>query len=388
MVPFTDALSSGSRYVRFFYDTKISGANMAVDNISITRMPQRITIKEGNNIIDNGSTYFMGNSSSVTFKVVNNDPGNTLNISGNTITGANATDFSISGMPATVASNDSSTFTLNFTPTGTGSEYATITITNNDPVENPYIVDIYAISGSSATEPGAQATNLSFSNVVSYDMDVSYTASASAEHYLVLRNAGSAVSNAPTDGTSYEAGEWIGNDRVVYVGDSLSFNTDFFVANTDYHYAVFAFNGQDGFENYMTTSPLTGNQPTPDGNIGSYYSGINSSSPSFISDLTSLINAHTQVWYSNYSYTLISYFESRDTTNGQKVVECVYSGYKYVYDEPFAWNGSAVGGDLTREHTFCTSWMQTYSNPNFSNMPEYSDLLILPVQMLFVQIIR
>jgi hypothetical protein len=370
----SDPLNSGSRYVRFFYDTKISGANMAVDNISITRMPQRITIKEGNNIIDNGNTYFMGNSSNVTFKVVNNDPVNTLNISGNTITGANASDFSITGMPATVASNDSSTFTLNFTPTGTGSEYATITITNNDPVENPYIINLYAISGNYATEPTAQATNLSFNNVVSYDMDVSYTASGSAEHYLVLRNAGAAVSAIPTDGTSYEAGEWIGNDRVVYVGDSASFNTDYFVANTDYHYAVFAFNGQGGFENYLATSPLTGNQLTPDGNIGSYYSGINSSSSSFISDLTNLINPHTQVWSSNYSYTLISYFESRDTTNGQKVVECAYSGYKYVYDEPFAWNGSAVGGDLTREHTFCSSWMQTYSNPNFSNMPEYSDL--------------
>jgi Endonuclease I/Secretion system C-terminal sorting domain len=374
MVPFTDALQSGSRYVRFYYDNKISGANMAIDNISITRLPQRITIKEGNTIIDNGNTYFMGTTSPLTLKVVNNDPVNSLSISGNTVTGANASDFVVTSMPSTVASNDSSTFTVTFTPTASGSEFATITINNNDPIENPYIVNLYAISGTSASEPTAQATSLSFSNILSYDMDVNYTASASAEHYLVIRNAASAVTSTPTDGNAYEAGEWIGGQRIVYVGDSLNFNTDYFVANTNYYYAVYAFNGQGGFENYLTTSPLTGNQLTPDGDIGSYYSGINSTSASFLTDLTTLINAHTQIWYSNYSYTLVPSFESRDTTNGQKLVECVYSGHNYIYDEPFAWNGSGVGGDLSREHTFCASWMPTYTNSSFDNMPEYSDL--------------
>ncbi len=182
---------------------------MALDNILITRLPQRITIKEGNTIIDNGNTYFMGTTSPLTLKVVNNDPVNGLSISGNTVTGTNGGDFIVSGMPSTVASNDSSTFTVTFTPTASGSEFATITINNNDPIENPYIVNLYAISGTSATEPSAQATSLAFSNVLSYDMDVSYTASASAEHYIVLRSSGSAVTATPTDGNAYEAGEWI-----------------------------------------------------------------------------------------------------------------------------------------------------------------------------------
>ncbi len=389
LVPFTDALNNGSRYVRFYYDNKISGANMALDNILITRLPQRITIKEGNTIIDNGNTYFMGTTSPLTLKVVNNDPVNGLSISGNTVTGTNGGDFIVSGMPSTVASNDSSTFTVTFTPTGTGSEFATITINNNDPIENPYIVNLYAISGTSATEPSAQATSLAFSNVLSYDMDVSYTASASAEHYIVLRSSGSAVTATPTDGNAYEAGEWISGERIVYVGDSLNFNTDFFVANTNYHYAVYAFNGQGGFENYLTSSPLTGSQLTPDGDIGTYYSGINSTSASFLTDLTSLINSHTQIWYSNYNYNLIPYFESRDTTNGQKVVECVYSGHKYIYEEPFAWNGSGVGGDLSREHTFCASWMPTYTASGFDNMPEYSDLHnLFPVHFTSANAVR
>ncbi len=364
-----------SKYVRFYYTNKISGANVALDNISVTRLPQRIVIKEVNTIIPNGSTYSTGNNSSTVFKILNEDPANQLVISGHTITGSNASDFNITGMPAAVNSNDSTTFTLNFTPTGSGSEFCTITINNNSPSENPYIIDIYAISGNYATEPMAQPTVLNFSNITSYTFDASFTAaSPTSEKYIVLRKYGTAITDIPVDGTTYQKGEYINNSQVIYVGELTNFTPNNIIANSDYHFAIFSFNGPEAYENYLTTSPLTNYTTSLDAMIGPYYNGINTSSPTLIADLTALINPHFQIYYSYYVTKLINNFEERDTTNGQKVVTCVYTGHEYIYDEPFAWNGSAVGGDLSREHTFCSSWMPTYNDPNFTSEPEYSDL--------------
>lgn len=97
---------------------------------------------------------------------------------------------------------------------------------------------------------------------------------------------------------------------------------------------------------------------------GTYYTGIDTGSATFVTDLHDLIYPHTQISYDNYKTTIIPNYESRDTTGGQKVVTCVYSGENYVYTAPFAWT------TFSREHTFCHSWMPTH--PSESG-PEYSD---------------
>jgi hypothetical protein len=61
-------------------------------------------------------------------------------------------------------------------------------------------------------------------------------------------------------------------------------------------------------------------------------------------------------------------FEVRDTTNGQSFVECVYSGDRVVFDDPFDW--TATG--FSREHTFAHSWMPTWPADN-PEQPEYND---------------
>ncbi len=96
-----------------------------------------------------------------------------------------------------------------------------------------------------------------------------------------------------------------------------------------------------------------------------YYSTMNPNNPTFISELQSIIRSnYTRITYDQFDETNIANFASRDTTGGQRVVTCVYSGENYKYTPPFAW------GTYSREHTWCHSWMPSYSSKTGN---EYSD---------------
>lgn len=98
---------------------------------------------------------------------------------------------------------------------------------------------------------------------------------------------------------------------------------------------------------------------------GTYYDSINPSASTFVDDLKARIRSpYTKVTYDNYDETNVANFASRDTTGGQRVVTCVYSGQNYVYTPPFAW------GVFSREHTWCHSWMPSYPSESGD---EYSD---------------
>jgi len=91
--------------------------------------------------------------------------------------------------------------------------------------------------------------------------------------------------------------------------------------------------------------------------VDTYYSSINTSSASFVSDLQSRIRSpYTQVAYAQFDETNVANYASRDTTGGQRAVTCVYSGYVQVYTPPFAWTPTTF---FSREHTWCQSWFPT-----------------------------
>ena len=72
------------------------------------------------------------------FKIQNTAAIN-LSIGDITITGANASEFTITSLPSTsITGGSSSNFTVTFNPTATGVRNATISIVNNDSNENPY----------------------------------------------------------------------------------------------------------------------------------------------------------------------------------------------------------------------------------------------------------
>ena len=329
---------------------------------------REINVKMGGLNVLNNTTYIIGNVLSTTV-TIQNTGSQSLTILGTTISGTNASDFNTTFTTGTVAALGNQTFTLNFAPTGTGTRTATLSIANDDSDENPYVITLSAVGTDNlATEPTSNPSGLTFPLIKAYTLGGQYNAGVNAEKYVVLWKTGSAVTGVPTDGSTYKRGDVIGDAKVAYIGSGMSFTPRHVIANQNLHFAVYAFNGPDGFENYKTTAPATGNVTTQGQQIGNYYSGINPNSTSFLSDLSALINPHTFVSYFNYKTTMMNQFEIRDTTAGQSYVLCVYSGERKVFNDPFDWTATGY----SREHTYSHSWMPTFPADN-PEQKEYND---------------
>lgn len=327
-----------------------------------------INVKINGTTALNNTSYVIGNTANNVITIENSGIAS-LSITGATLSGPNAADFTTNLNVSSVAGLGSENFTLTFTPTGNGSRTATLTISNTDNDENPYVLTLLGVGlDNLATEPTSNPTNLTFSNVQAYTLTGAYTPGTGAENYLVLWSKNAPVSGIPVDGTSYQRGDIIGNAKVAYTGSSVSFVPRGVRANQPYYFSVYAFNGPAGFENYKTTTPATGTVTSTGLNIGNYYSGINATSPTFVNDLSALINPHTFISYFNYKQTVMNQFEVSDTTNGQSFITCVYTGENKVFNDPFDWTATGY----SREHTFCHSWMPTFPCDN-PEAPEYTD---------------
>lgn len=375
---YTDAPLATSRYIRFIYTTKVSG-NVGLDDVNIAvgaaGPAQEINVKQGATTIVSGGTYNISSPVStmtpVTFTVENLGTVNTLNVSNATLSGANAADFSVASFDPTVASAATGTVVVNFTPSVAGNRNAVLTIASDDADEPNYIINLYGIGGTLATEPASQAMSMNFTNVKTYRLTGSFAAAAgSPEGYLVLRKKGSAITGVPTDGVVYQRGDLVGDAQVVYSANLTNFTPNNIVASTDYYFAVYTYNGPGTFRNYNTTAPLTGMTSTPATMLtAGYYSGINPASATFVADLHALVNPHQMQFYSNYGNYMVKGFAARDTTLNRRVVTCVYSGENKIYTEPFDFTATGY----SREHTYCHSWMPTVNDPNTTSLPEYND---------------
>ncbi len=365
LTQFTVTPAAASRYIRWNFTNKISGHNVSIDNINITAgipVVQDINVKYNSTSILSGGTTSIFNSAVGTPTNVNFTVENigltALNISSVTFAGANASDFTVSSpaTPFSVAATSNQALVVSFNPSAAGTRVADMIIANDDADEATYTIHLNAVGGNASTEPATQATNLTFSNIKSYRAVYSFNpASGGADGYIVLRkNTSSPISDIPVDGVSYQRGDMVGSSKVVAVGTSSSNVVPNIWASTNYQLAVFAYNGSGSLINYNTTSPAL-NGFTSSGSMmpTNEYNTISTSSTSFLTNLHNLINPHTSLFYSNYANTMINLFEARDTANGQKFVECRYSGFRAVYTSPFDWTNN----DFARDHTFPHSWM-------------------------------
>ena len=387
---FTDVPLATTRFIRFIYTNKVTG-NIGVDDVNITvgaaTPSQEINVKQGATTIVSGGTYFTSSSvasmTPSTFTIENLGTLNTLNIASATISGTNAADFSVASFPSTVLATATGNLVLNFTPAASGTRIAVLTIASNDADEASYIVNLYGVGGTLATEPSSQASNLVFSNVKTYRINASFTGTAAVDGYLVLRKKGSPITGVPVDGTVYQRGDIVGDAQVVFSRNSTSFTPNNIIAGTTYYFAVYTYNGPNNFRNYNTTAPLLGNSTTPATMLpASYYSTLNTGNSLFATNLHALVNPHQVQYYSYYANTMIYSFEARDTTLDRRVVTCVYSGENKIYTEPFDWTSNGY----SREHTYCHSWMPT--NPATA-LPEYSDYHhLFPTNLNDVNILR
>ena len=111
---------------------------------------QAVTLTEtdtGTNLLANSTyaavTLFLGESITYHFSIKNNGYSD-LNISSINITGANASDCTLSAgtMPAVLSTGQSRAFSILFNPAATGTRTAALEIQSNDETYNPYIVNL------------------------------------------------------------------------------------------------------------------------------------------------------------------------------------------------------------------------------------------------------
>ena len=220
-----------------------------------------------------------------------------------------------------------------------------------------------------ASEPVSNPTNLIFANVKSYRLTIAFAAPNPLPDggYLVIRKTGLAINDVPTDGKMYTIGDSVGICKVVYSGFATSAAINNIIASTRYYFAIFSYNGAGQLTDYKQLNPLKGNIISSASMQGANeYNGVSAVNASFVQDVHNKINPHISIPYNSYDETNIALFSSRDTTAGQKVITCAYSGEQFVYTAPFQW------GTYSREHTYCHSWMPT--NPaNNPELSEYND---------------
>lgn len=392
---YVDFPAESSRFIRFVFTQKLPGGvagtpggNMGVDSVWLQAPPAspaaNLAVLRGATNFVSGAQTVIGNSTATSFTFQNKGSVQTLTIDSIVFTGAAATDFSVSGVPVSINASASSNLNVQFTPAVNGTRRALMFIYSNDSLKNPFILDLYGVGGAFATEPLARIDTINFTEIksFSYRVNTSYVGQK-PERFLLLKKLGSTVTEIPVDGISYKKGDYIGSAQVEYVSDTLlSYQPTYVLANKTYHYAGFTFNGPTGFENYNTSSKATASVSTTGRTPGSYYAGINPSNPNFVTSLTAKINPHDTIYYSNYISRMVNPWLTRDTSNGKKVVTCVYTKHQFLYDEPFLWAAGNNGAVLTREHTWPQSWMPSnMGNPNWPNapgtskeLPEYNDL--------------
>src|ERR1035441_7286422 len=111
-------------------------------SVIVVQQPAGATLTNGVSTIV-FATVKLGSSVTNLFTVTNS--GNAaLNLTNVVVTGANAGEFTVSGitLPGSVAAGAAATFKVVFSPTSSGASSATLQITNNDSSHNPFTVTL------------------------------------------------------------------------------------------------------------------------------------------------------------------------------------------------------------------------------------------------------
>lgn len=375
-------LKSSSRYVRFMFTKKITGFNVSIDDVTVkpaaASSNPEIKVYDGSSLLFNGATLRTGKNTLYPVKFRNGASAGTLRIDSVRFTGAGAAYYKIGGIQASLAPSEETNGLIQVQGTPPdGSLKASMWVYSNDSFGNKvFEVKLYGIVGQYASEPSA-AAGLNFLNVRAWQIRADILP-AGAENVLVMVRNDSNFT-LPVDGKVYPKGTYFSGSRIVFNGPAAAFNTDRIVANTNFVFKSIAYNGYDTFVNYRQSDAKTEAAKTPGAAPGSYYTGINPSNTSFVADLKGKVRPHFQIFYSNYASTIVEDFLAYDTTDGKRVLNCTYSGYKHRYAPPLIWD------TMSREHSYPSSWMGEASKDSAN----YSDLHVLfPVHQVGANAVR
>ena len=210
----------------------------------------------------------------------------------------------------------SATLTINPAVSGDASTDYHCVITNNCGNETSDYVEL--VVNAAATAPLAQPTTLTFPTIGVTSVIGSFTASSSANGYLVVRTSTAAAPTNPSDGTTYSVGSTAlgATTYVEYSGPFTTFTSNGLNQGTTYYYWVYAYNSSScgSSPKYLTSSPLNASVTTATniscGSINTLYwagTGSGSTNPS----PTSVFNTA-----SNWSTSSSSYVASASAPTG------------------------------------------------------------------------
>ncbi len=150
-----------------------------------------------------------------------------------------------------------------------------------------------------ATEPTADATLPTFTNITSTGFRLGWTNSGNGDQRIVLVRPATAVNGVPVDATTYNAsptfgtGSLIGTDNyVVYKGSGNFIQIAGLQPSTAYYISIIEFNGLPGTENYRNAG-LTGTATTLNRPAGLQVKAVNTSYQINFDDTVDGVNLDT-----------------------------------------------------------------------------------------------
>jgi len=163
----------------------------------------------------------------------------------------------------TVVSYQSSTTFNDTALVGNTQYYYYIFAANSSCTGGPIYFKTLPLTGNATTTcaiPLAQPTVLVLTPGLT-SIDGSFTASANADNYLIVRSTSATLTTTPVDGTNYTPGSIIGGGTFIAYQTGTTFTDINLTPATKYYYFIFAANsiGCYGGPTYLIATPLTGN---------------------------------------------------------------------------------------------------------------------------------
>ncbi|UEG50205.1 endonuclease [Ferruginibacter lapsinanis] len=210
----------------------------------------------------------------------------------------------------------------------------------------------------------------------------SFTASATANRYLIVRSTSSSLSVNPTNGTTYATNQTLGNGVVVDYTSNTSFVANGLTVGTKYYFYVFAANADcNGAPFYRTTTPLTGNTTTTNTATGipaGYYNAATGlTCASLKTALKTIISANTtQLTYTPGVWNAINSIDKhRNDANTADIIWDIYTDnptaaevYTFTPITDQCGTYSKEGDCYNREHSFPREWFGGNVYPMYSDI--------------------
>ena len=242
------------------------------------------------------------------------------------------------------------------------------------------------LSGSITTEalpacttPGSIASNLTLSpgnNTVSGTFD----AANNTNKYLVVISENSTLSNVPTNGTVYNAGDAFGGGTVVKFSNTLFFLANGLTKATTYYLFIFSANNECSGQPYYFSTPLSTSVTTTNDSTGipaNYYNGTDGLTcqtlKTKLRDIVS--NGYVELTYTPGVWLAYQFTDLRiDDNQKDSIIWDIYSDnpsgpepYTYKYQINQCGSYSKEGDCYNREHSTPKSWFA-------SATPMYTDV--------------